>query len=147
MALSCAVCWLPLRNAGSHVPVTLLCGHSFCLACVQRLPRPRCPLCAAPFAGYVRNYALQGLMPPPAAALDDDGDGDGCAPPAAAAAAPPPHPAGVCLVLATAMVLLGVALPWRGRFELSPAGDMCVVVGVALCVAELLLPSCRAAPR
>ena len=38
------------------------CGHTFCKACVDRLPRRRCPKCRADIAAICRNAFAQAMM-------------------------------------------------------------------------------------
>lgn len=55
----CSIC------LGNYVdPRVLPCGHSFCLVCLQKLHKPRCPLCQKQFScveELVANYALSAV--------------------------------------------------------------------------------------
>ena len=52
--LLCPICAVPY-----HHPKVLLCGHTFCMQCIERLPAADCPMCRTPFEGRIRdNYAF-----------------------------------------------------------------------------------------
>ncbi|KAJ7182811.1 hypothetical protein C8R43DRAFT_868474 [Mycena crocata] len=45
---ACDVCLEPF-GADLKAPCSILCGHVFCVNCLQHLARPTCPLCRTPF--------------------------------------------------------------------------------------------------
>mmetsp|Transcript_14585 Transcript_14585/g.25463 ORF Transcript_14585/g.25463 Transcript_14585/m.25463 type:complete len:260 (+) Transcript_14585:387-1166(+) len=60
--LSCTVCFSAMRS-----PVSLQCGHSFCLACIAPWLKdhPSCPVCrrdCLSYRSYQENVALRDLM-------------------------------------------------------------------------------------
>lgn len=64
---SCQVCFSNF-NGNEHIPMLLICGHSFCDACVKSLPLPiTCPLCRTVTPGSVanlkKNFALLDILP------------------------------------------------------------------------------------
>ena len=56
LVLECKICWMQPDHW-----VTLLCGHLFCISCAGDLDTSTaCPICRAPFTGYVGCYPFAG---------------------------------------------------------------------------------------
>lgn len=54
--LDCRICYIQPDRW-----VTILCGHMVCKSCAGNLATPkRCPICRAPFTGYVECYPFAG---------------------------------------------------------------------------------------
>ncbi|XP_003417301.1 E3 ubiquitin-protein ligase TRIM47 [Loxodonta africana] len=106
---SCPICLEPLRE-----PVTLPCGHNFCLACLGALwphrgvggaggpgSTARCPLCQEPFPDGLqlrKNHTLAELLQLRLGSGPGKGPAPGLAPEPSAPSAPPnaPEPSAPC---------------------------------------------------
>lgn len=43
-------------------PMSLSCGHTMCLNCINLMPVKMCPSCRAPITSQVPNYTLRDAM-------------------------------------------------------------------------------------
>ena len=51
----CNVCFEGYNN-GLHMPLTMMCGHTLCLSCMNQLREMRCPSCREPIQAFTRLY-------------------------------------------------------------------------------------------
>lgn len=63
----CSVC-MEHFNDDQRRPMSLLCGHSYCLDCISRMPERICPSCRGPFTTPAPNFSLLDAMSAPSPA-------------------------------------------------------------------------------
>ncbi|XP_052131874.1 E3 ubiquitin-protein ligase TRIM32-like [Frankliniella occidentalis] len=59
--MDCNICFEPF-DQGGHLPKAMPCGHTVCLACLQRLQNRKCPTCQqafqVPLSQIPNNYTV-----------------------------------------------------------------------------------------
>ena len=54
-SFGCSVCFEGYNN-GQHLPLTMRCGHTLCLSCMNQLRERKCPNCKEPIQAFTRLY-------------------------------------------------------------------------------------------